>query len=109
MERKETFEEKDPQVSERLRRLPVPPISAAVEARLRASFRSRERRRAVRARTWFALGLAAALALVATALVARRGVRGPAPVEVAEPAVTAASLEGYEPVLRPRLEKEAKP
>ena len=109
MEREETFEEKDPQVSEGLRRLPVPPISPAAEARLRASFRSRQRRRALRARTWFALGLAAALALVATALVARRGARGPAPVEVAEPAVTAASLEGYEPVLRPRLEKEAEP
>ena len=82
MEREETFEEKDAKVSERLRRLPVPPISAAVEARLRASFRSRERRRAVRARTWFALGLAAALALVVTALVARaRGRAG----EVASP------------------------
>ncbi len=109
MERKETFEEKDLQVSEWLRHLQAPPVSPAVEASLRASLRNRQRRRAVRARAWVVLGLAAALALAAIALVVRRGVRGPAPVEAAEPAVTAASLEGYEPVLRPRLEKEAKP
>ena len=107
MEREKTFEEKDPQVSEWLRRLQAPPASPAAEARLRASFRKRQRRRAVRARAWVALGMAAALALVATALVVRRGARGEAPLEASKPAVTAASLEGYEPVRRPRLEKEA--
>ena len=63
----------------------------------------------MRARAWVGLGLAAALALAATALVVRRGARVEAPLEVSKPAVTAASLEGYEPVLRPRLEKEAAP
>lgn len=81
---------------------PAPP--PMVEARLRTTFREWRARRVAHARGWALLGLAAAMVLAAAhALYVARVSRPRMVGGASKPVVTPLSLEGFEPIFRPKL------
>jgi hypothetical protein len=104
MDVKGAFDRRDELLGELLVYLRTPAPPPTLEARLRMTFRECRARRVAPARARAVIGLAAAMVLAAVGVlyVARvstpRMAGGPS-----KPVVTPLSLEGFEPVLRPKL------
>lgn len=104
MDVKDAFDRKDELLGGLLGHLRTPAPPPTLEARLRTTFREYRARRVVRARAWVVLGLAAAVVLAAADALYVARVSTPRTASGApRPVVTSLSLEGFQPVVRPKL------
>jgi len=99
-----TSTNEDDDLDRLIRELPRPEPSAELEARVRRTYRERATRRRPRPRLWSLIEVAAAV-LLATARVVLRPSESTSrgPVARSNSAVTTLSLEGFQPVHRPKL------
>jgi hypothetical protein len=104
MDVKDAFDRRDERLGELLGHLRTPAPPPTLEARLRVTFRECGAKRVAPARAWAVIGLAAALVLAAAGVLYVARVSTPRMAGGAsKPVVTPLSLEGFEPVLRPKL------
>ncbi len=104
MDVKDAFDRRDELLVGLLGHLRTPPPPPTLEARLRMAFRECRARRVARARAWALVGLAVAVALAAAGALYVARVSTPRMAGGAsKPVVTRLSLEGFEPVFRPKL------
>lgn len=104
MDVKDAFDRRDELLGGLLRHLRTPAPPSALEARLRMTFRGCRAKRVARARAGAVVGLAVAVVLAAAGALYVARVSTPRMARGASrPVVTPLSLEGFEPVFRPKL------
>lgn len=104
MDVKDAFDRKDELLGGLLGHLRTPAPPPTLEARLRMTFRKYRAKRVARARAWAVVGLAGAVVLAAAGAFYIGRVSTPQMAGGPSKAVvTPLSLEGFEPVVRPKL------